>query len=122
MAATDQSAVYRCNGQFQSSEPSNFEIIQVKQKMGGLRFYIRGGDDFTRKLIEETELESRTICELDGEPAIALFVCAPHWFRYLCDQCAELHGCMTFEDYLREKESEVPVHQRNQQSEECTFV
>ena len=62
----------------------NFEIVQVTQKMGDLQVNVRGGDAVITNLIREAEQESRSICELDGEPAVGLFVCAPYWFRYLC--------------------------------------
>lgn len=78
---------------------TKFEIIQVKQKMGALRIYANGCDAVIRSLIEEAEEQSQSVCELDGEPAIGLFVCAPEWYRHLCERCAGLHGCMTMEDY-----------------------
>jgi hypothetical protein len=101
----------------QFSEQKYFEVVQVKQKMGKLRINIRGGDDFIQKLLKKTEQESQSICELDGKPATGLFVCAPHWYRYLCETCGGLHGCMTFEDYFPEKTREVPIDERIQQSE-----
>ena len=94
----------------------SFEIVKVQQKMGGLQVNIRGGDVVIKNLIQEAEKESRSICELDGEPAIGLFVCAPLWFRYLCETCSELHGYMTIEDYLGEKALATPVHEHIQQS------
>ncbi len=100
----------------QCPENEQFKVVQVKQKMGGLSFYMEGADDFIKKLVQEAEEESRSICELDGEPAAGLFVCAPYWFRYLCATCSELHGYMTIEDYLREKAIEAPVHEQIQQT------
>ena len=102
--------------QAQYPDLENFEIVQVTQKMGEIQFYIRGGDEVIQNLIRETEQKSRSICELDGEPAAGLFVCAPYWFRYLCEKCSELHGYMTIEDYLGEKAITTPVHEQIQQS------
>lgn len=102
--------------QAQCPELKNFEIVQVAQKMGALQVNVRGGDVGIQNLIWEAELESRTVCELDGEPAVGLFVCAPYWFRYLCETCSELHGYMTIEDYLGEKVITTPLHEQIQQA------
>ena len=102
--------------QAQYPELKNFEIVQVVQKMGELQVNIREGDAVLQNLIRDAALESRSVCELDGEPAVGMFVCAPHWFRYLCETCSELHGYMTIEDYLGEKVVATPVHEQNHQS------
>ena len=39
---------------------------QVKQKLGELRFYIRGGDDMVFKMIDQAIGESLNTCELCG--------------------------------------------------------
>ncbi|MBU1568844.1 MAG: hypothetical protein KJ630_24865 [Proteobacteria bacterium] len=82
------------------------------QKMCGLRVNIRGRDVVIQNLIKEVEEESRSICELDGDPTAGLFFCAPFWFRYLWQACSELHGYMTIEDYLRENTIATPVHEQ----------
>lgn len=102
--------------QAQFTDFGNFEVVQVLQKMGGLRINIHGGDIGIQNLIREVEEESRSICELDGEPAAGLFVCAPSWFRCLCETCSELHGYMTIEDYLCEKSIAISIHDLIQQS------
>ena len=104
--------------EYQSHNPylENFEIVQVAQKMGGLQVNVRGGDTVIQNLLREAERNSRSICELDGKPAVGLFVCSPHWFRYLCETCSELHGYMTIEDYLGEKAIATPIHEQIQQS------
>jgi hypothetical protein len=102
--------------QTQCSDLGDFGIVRVMQKMGGLRINIRGGDVVIHGLIGEVLEASRSICELDGEPAAGLFVCAPHWFRYLCENCSELHGYMTIEDYLGEESITRPVRDRMQHS------
>ena len=102
--------------QAQYSHLENLEIVQVAQKMGELQVNVRGGDSVIQNLIRETGQESRSVCELDGKHASGLFVCAPHWFRYLCENCSELHGHMTIEDYLGEKAIATPVHEQIQQA------
>jgi hypothetical protein len=46
-----------------------FKINQVKEKFGGLRFYINGGDDYIRGLIMMAEVMSTKICYFTGHPA-----------------------------------------------------
>lgn len=46
----------------------NLLALQVKEKFGGLRFYIRGADEHIGALIDEAERKSFTICEVCGEP------------------------------------------------------
>jgi len=43
--------------------------FQVKQKFGGLRFYIEGGDDTLRAMIAKQSMKSFEICELCSAPA-----------------------------------------------------
>ena len=95
------------------SESEKLEIIQIKQNMGALRIYVRGGNKVIQKLIKEAEDKSKFICELDGEPASGLCVCAPHWYRYLCKKCADLHGYMTIEDFHPKKTEMDPLHIHN---------
>jgi len=45
----------------------NKQITQIKEKFGGLRFYISGGNDEIYKLISKAEEESYTICEVCGK-------------------------------------------------------
>lgn len=41
-------------------------VLQVKEKFGGLRFYIGGGDKHINDLISKAEKESFEICEYCG--------------------------------------------------------
>jgi hypothetical protein len=102
--------------QAQYSHLENLEIVQVAQKMGELQVIFRGGNSVIQNLIREAGQESQSVCELDGEPASGLFVCAPHWFRYLCGNCSELHGYMTIEDYVGEKARATPRDEQIQQA------
>jgi len=45
-----------------------FEVLQVKQKFGSLRFYVNHGTDAIRKRIETAQLESLGTCEVCGKP------------------------------------------------------
>lgn len=84
------------------------QILMVRQQMGELRIDVFGGDQVIRRMIRQTQDKARAVCELDGEPAIGLFVCAPYWYRCLCRKCAELHDCMDIED-LRHEDSTVAI-------------
>jgi len=44
------------------------EIWQVKEKFGGLRFYIATGDELVQQRIREAEQESMTTCHECGSP------------------------------------------------------
>lgn len=84
---------------------TDFSIIRVRQIMGCMRINAIGGDEITRNMLHAAEERSQSICELDGRPAEGLYVCAPIWFRFLCEKCARLHGCMTIEDYSLEHDA-----------------
>ena len=57
---------------------------QVKEKFGGLRFYMTGGTDEIFGLIERAEEESYAICEQCGEPGRET---GNGWIRTLCEDC-----------------------------------
>ena len=44
------------------------EICQIKEKFGGLRFYVRKSSDEINMLIRDAERASYTICERTGKP------------------------------------------------------
>jgi hypothetical protein len=67
----------------------NYRVMQVKEKFGGLRYYIepsQGLDEMLcRRLYEveyEAEAESFHICEVCGEPGETR---GGSWYRTLCD-------------------------------------
>src|SRR5450756_949918 len=45
-----------------------FEVLQVKEKFGGMRFYTNFIDDTISALIDDAELESTQTCEACGKP------------------------------------------------------
>ena len=60
-------------------------VIQVKEKFGGLRFYVDGAPDWYYDLIDYYEAKSLTICESCGKPG------KPRddaWIKTMCDDCA----------------------------------
>lgn len=62
-----------------------FTLLQVKEKFGGLRFYIGCGSDKIFKRINKAEVDSFNICEFCGQPG-KLRLNLP-WYRTLCNKC-----------------------------------
>lgn len=62
----------------------NKEICQVKEKFGGLRFYINEGSDEIFNRIIKAETESLTICEISGK--VGELRTDIGWFRTLSDE------------------------------------
>jgi rubrerythrin len=62
------------------------EAVQVKEKYGGLRFYIDGGNDMISGMISMAESMSYHICEECGSPGKKT---NSGWIRTLCPLCQE---------------------------------
>lgn len=62
----------------------NKEVCQVKEKFGGLRFYINGGTDVMFYRIHKAETESLKICEITGK--IGELRTDLSWWRTLSDE------------------------------------
>jgi hypothetical protein len=60
------------------------QTCQVKEKFGGLRFYINGGTDEIFNRITEAERKSYEICEETGKPGKLRTDIG--WHRTLCDE------------------------------------
>lgn len=63
---------------------NSINVVQVKEKFGGLRFYIDGGIKGCQKLVNEYESKSYTICEVCGKEGK---VRTGKWIKTLCDEC-----------------------------------
>ena len=63
------------------------EVCQVKEKYGGLRFYVMGGDDHCDELINKAEQQSYNICEICGEKGELNK--EDRWLMVRCDKCKE---------------------------------
>ena len=57
---------------------------QVKEKFGGLRFYVDNADDYTTGVIALAESMSYKTCETCGAPGKQT---GRGWIRTLCDEC-----------------------------------
>lgn len=67
----------------------NFQVIEVKQKLGELRFYVEnvpnGKRGMVYKLIQETEKKSRITCEYCGQKGKRVSI---KWVtKTLCENC-----------------------------------
>jgi hypothetical protein len=60
------------------------EVIQVKEKFGGLRFYINEGTSEIHQRIVKAEIESMKICEITGNPGKLRTDIT--WYKTLCDE------------------------------------
>lgn len=65
---------------------TDFQVaaVQVKEKYGGLRFYINGGDDHVYDLIRVAEKTSFETCEDCGAPGI---LDRSGWWTTACEPC-----------------------------------
>jgi hypothetical protein len=62
------------------------EALQVKEKFGGLRFYIHGGDDFIKGLVSLAESLSYRTCSECGNKSTQNKK-NRGWVHTLCDTC-----------------------------------
>jgi hypothetical protein len=62
-----------------------FEVLQVKQKMGSLRFYVSQCDAAIEAEIDAARLESLRICENCGRPGTLRN--RNGWLVVFCDNC-----------------------------------
>ncbi len=72
---------------FQVCRHNGIAVSQVKEKWGGLRFYIGAAPEWICDYIEEMEELSYEICEDCGAPGKPR---EGSWIRTLCDSCAEI--------------------------------
>lgn len=59
-------------------------VYQVKEKFGGLRFYIGEGSDEIHERIQQAEDESYSVCKVTGKPGKLRSDLG--WMRTLCDE------------------------------------
>ena len=61
-------------------------VVQVKEKFGGLRFYVNSATSAMYEIIMEAEVNSYKICEVCGNPGELR---RGRWIQTLCDKHAE---------------------------------
>ena len=70
-------------GEIYDKLPPDAHILQIKEKFGGLRFYVDSNTELL-DFIDDMEAKSLTICEKCGKPG------KPRrggWIITLCDEC-----------------------------------
>lgn len=65
----------------------DYEIYQVKEKFGGLRFYCSLGSDESSEIIARAEARAARTCEDCGSVRDVSTVLIRGWVRTLCGQC-----------------------------------
>ena len=63
-----------------------YKAVQVKEKLGTLRFYISSETDEMYELILRAETASETTCEVCGN--VGRLMHQNYWYKTLCDACA----------------------------------
>lgn len=63
----------------------NFELLQIKEKFGGLRYYANSDAPGFHDAINLAEAKSFTICEICGESGECKATVRGSWIKTLCD-------------------------------------
>jgi hypothetical protein len=78
-------------------DAAQFQVVQVKEKFGGLRFYVEGSSDEIEAVIESACELSRRTCEVCGKEVASLAqhgsllrLPANGLWNTLCSSCSEL--------------------------------
>lgn len=79
--------------------PDPAVMLQVKEKFGGLRFYISSGSQELLDFIDQVEAESLKLCEQCGKPGVLR---KGGWVVTRCDRHAQ--GRPPFEPIRQKKE------------------
>jgi len=75
--------------EFEAAGGQKFEVTQVKEKFGGLRFYTNCRDEAILQRIDVAIQESFHACEICGEPGTLR---EGRWIKTLCDEHAGAMG------------------------------
>lgn len=67
----------------------NGQLAQIKEKFGGLRFYINGGSEEIFDRINKAEDESFKTCERCGLPGKGGYWGYGYWITTLCEECGK---------------------------------
>ena len=69
------------------SKAENLDLYftQIKEKFGGLRLYVYGGNENVYKIVDAAEKKSFTICEICGKSGE---LCSTvNWLKTMCNNC-----------------------------------
>ena len=86
----------RLNERLEEFDPG-YQILQIKEKFGTLRFYLGNGyHQLGKAAVAEAEAESARTCELCGGPGYLRT--RNSWLRTVCDDCAQSEGYQDLPD------------------------
>ena len=71
--------------EFERATGCQFEVLQVKEKFGGLRVHVNDKNDAIRQRIEIAQHESCRTCEICGQPGK---LHEDSWIKTVCDEHA----------------------------------
>lgn len=71
--------------------PDHFNVQQVKEKYGSLRFYVTCAPEKVFDMIHEAEKKSFYICEKCGKEGDGFYRDDLSWIITLCDDCLDEH-------------------------------
>lgn len=74
----------------------DYRVFQIKEKFGGLRYYIDRSSDEICDIIREAESKSTQTCMDCGAPGSLRY--KGYWMVTLCDADAERRGAETIEE------------------------
>ena len=91
-------------------EKENLQVkcVQCKEKFGGLRFYVNGGDDYMWGMIHLAESMSCKICEGCGLPGKSY---SNGWIRTHCEACEQAYQKRRIERFSESSGILVPANQ-----------
>ena len=72
------------------ADTTDIRLLQVKEKFGGLRFYVGNVIQGTFELVDKYERESYNICEVCGE--VGTLSIKNGWYRTLCGAHRDEYG------------------------------
>jgi hypothetical protein len=75
--------------EFEKQTGRPFEVLQVKEKLGGLRIYVNHSNEAIRRRLETAQQESFRACEVCGQPGQRR---EGDWIKTLCDEHASTEG------------------------------
>jgi hypothetical protein len=92
MQGIDEAAALQCVGagwaplikRLYAAMPQDTEVLQVKEKFGGLRFYTSGATEEFDAMIDRAEDESYSLCEWCGQ--LGSMDDNGRWLLTLCEQ------------------------------------
>jgi len=99
------------NDHYRGDIPTDFYVVQVKEKYGSLRFYTTGTTQEVLDLIHKAELASYSICEDCGQPG--QYRDKLGYIQTLCDTCLDKYYMKLYsrirnphDDYISEWQKE----------------